>query len=175
MAEDNQAIEKRDEEVEDIEMLKRALIEETNKAERYFANWQRAQADLENYAKRAEREKSEIIELANRTVILNLLPILDDFDKAFVSVPAELNDWSWTEGIKFIYNKLKTILEAQGLAEIKARGEYFDPYFHEAVGQQNGKEGIVVEEIRKGYKFKDKLLRPSMVLVGKGEGNKTQE
>jgi molecular chaperone GrpE len=106
---------------------------------------------------------------------LDLLPILDDFERALASLPVELDKSSWTEGIKLIYNKLKTILETQGLAEIRAKGEYFDPYFHEAAGQVEGEEGIIIEEIRKGYKFKDKLLRPSMVMVGKGKENKTQE
>jgi molecular chaperone GrpE len=163
------------EQAEDIETLQQALAEEKEKAENYLASWQRSQADLENYIKRAEQEKSETIEFANTILILELLPILDDFERAFDSLPAELDEQNWTEGIKLIYNKLKTILEAQGLAEIKAKGEYFDPYFHEAAGQMEGEEGIIIEEIRKGYKFRGKLLRPSMVMVGAGMNNKTQE
>jgi molecular chaperone GrpE len=163
------------EQAEDIETLQQALAEEKEKAENYLASWQRSQADLENYIKRAEQEKSETIEFANTILILDLLPILDDFERAFDSLPAELDEQNWTEGIKLIYNKLKTILEAQGLAEIKAKGEYFDPYFHEAAGQMEGEEGIIIEEIRKGYKFRGKLLRPSMVMVGAGMKNKTQE
>jgi molecular chaperone GrpE len=163
------------EQAEDIETLQQALAEEKEKAENYLASWQRSQADLENYIKRAEQEKSETIEFANTILILELLPILDDFERAFDSLPAELDEQNWTEGIKLIYNKLKTILEAQGLAEIKAKGEYFDPYFHEAAGQMEGEEGIIIEEIRKGYKFRGKLLRPSMVMVGAGMKNKTQE
>lgn len=174
MAQENQ-VEKKEEQVEEVESLKRALAEEAKKAERYLANWQRAQADLENYAKRAEREKAEIVEFANRSLILNLLPILDDFDKAMDSLPAASSDRSWTEGIKIIYNKFKAVLEAQGVVEIKAKGEHFDPYFHEAVGQAKGKEGVVVEEVRKGYKFKEKVLRPSMVIVGSGETNPSEE
>mgnify|MGYP003681940996 CR=1 FL=1 len=175
MANNSEMTEAEIEQVEDIETLKQALIEEKNKVEKFFASWQRTQADLDNYVKRAEQEKSEIVEFASRTLILNLLPILDDFDRAFASLPAELDDSSWTEGIKLIYNKLTSILEAQGLAEIKAKGEYFDPYHHEAAGQLSGEEGIIIEEIRKGYKFKNKLLRPSMVMVGKGTENKTRE
>jgi molecular chaperone GrpE len=157
------------EQAEDREMLKQALTEEKDKAEKYLANWQRSQADLSNYMKRAEQEKAEIIEFANKTLILNLLPILDDFEKAFNSVPAKLTKSSWTEGMRLIYNKMKTTLEVQGLTEIKARGESFDPHLHEAAAQQEGEEDIVVEELRKGYRFKDKLLRPSVVVVGKEE------
>jgi molecular chaperone GrpE len=175
LAEDDEVVEAGIEQAEDIETLQQALAEEKEKAEKYLANWQRSQADLQNYLKRAEREQSETIEFANRILILDLLPILDDFEKAFASLPVELDEQSWTKGIKLIYNKLKTVLEAQGLAEIGAKGEYFDPYFHEAAGQLEGEEGIIIEEIRKGYKFKGKLLRPSMVMVGKGKKNKIQK
>ena len=175
MAEGDEAVEAGIEQSEDIEALQKALAEEKEKAEKYLANWQRSQADLENYIKRAEQEKSETVEFANRMLVLDLLPIVDDFERAFSSPPVELDGQNWTEGIKLIYNKVKAVLETQGLAEIKAKGECFDPYWHEAAGQLEGEEGIVVEEIRKGYKFKDKLLRPTMVMVGAGNQNKIQE
>jgi len=175
LAEGDEAVEAGIEQSEDIEALQKALAEEKEKAEKYLANWQRSQADLENYIKRAEQEKSETVEFANRMLVLDLLPIVDDFERAFSSPPVELDGQNWTEGIKLIYNKVKAVLETQGLAEIKAKGECFDPYWHEAAGQLEGEEGIVVEEIRKGYKFKDKLLRPTMVMVGAGNQNKIQE
>jgi molecular chaperone GrpE len=175
LAEDDGPVESEIEQPEDIETLQKALAEEKEKAEKYLANWQRSQADLENYIKRAEEEKAEIVECANRVLILDLLPILDDFERAFASLPAELHEQNWTEGIKLIYNKIKAVLETQGLAEIKAKGECFDPCWHEAAGQLEGEEGMVVEEIRKGYKFRDKLLRPAMVMVGAGNENKIQE
>jgi molecular chaperone GrpE len=175
LAEGDEVVEARIEEDKDIEALQQALADEQEKAEKYLANWQRSQADLQNYIKRVEQEKSETVEFANRMLILDLLPILDDFERAFASLPVELDEQNWTEGMKLIYNKVKAVLETQGLAEIKARGECFDPCLHEAAGQIEGEEGIVVEEIRKGYKFNDKLLRPSMVMVGKGNKNKIQE
>jgi len=175
LAEGDELVEAGIEQSEDIEALQKALAEQKEEAEKYLANWQRSQADLENYIKRAEREKSETVECANRMLILDLLPVLDDFERALASLPVELDEQNWTEGIKLIYNKVKSVLEKQGLAEIKAKGEYFDPYWHEAAGQLEGEEGIVVEEIRKGYKFRDKLLRPSMVMVGAGNKNKIQE
>ena len=175
MAEDGEVVDTGIEHVEDIETLRQALAEEKEKAERYLANWQRSQADLQNYAKRAEQEKAETVEFANRILILELLPILDDFERALASLPVEFDGQNWTEGIKLIYNKLKTVLETQGLAEIKAKGECFDPYCHEAAGQMEGEEGIIIEELQKGYKFRDKLLRPSMVMIGSGKKDKTQE
>jgi molecular chaperone GrpE len=167
--------EQSEDEEDDIEALQEALSEEKEKSERYLTSWQRCQADLENYIKRAEQAKSETVQFANSALLMELLPILDDFERALTSVPAELNERNWTEGMKLIYNKLRTALEVQGLAEIKAKGEPFDPYLHEAAGQTDGDEGIIVEEIRKGYKFRDKLLRPSMVMVGAGKMNNAEE
>ncbi len=175
MAEGDEVVETGPEQIEDIEALRQALAEEKERAERYLANWQRSQADLQNYSRRSEQERSETVEFANRMLILDLLPILDDFERALASLPAELDGQTWPEGVKLIYNKLKTVLEAQGLAEIKARGECFDPYFHEAAGQVDGTEGIVIDELRKGYQFKGKLLRPSMVMVGKAKANRNLE
>lgn len=175
MAEDDEILDAACEQSEDIETLQKALAEEQEKAEKYLANWQRSQADLENFVKRAEQEKSETLDCANRMLVLDLLPILDDFERAFASLPVELDEQNWTEGIKLIYNKVKALLGTQGLAEIKAKGECFDPYWHEAAGQLEGEEGMVVEEIRKGYKLRDKLLRPSMVMVGKGNSDEIQE
>ena len=170
MSEGDEVIEAGFEQVEDIETLQQALAEEKEKAEKYLANWQRSQADFVNYKQRIEQEKKEIIEFANSTLISNLLPIMDDLERAFASVPAALDESNWTEGIRLIYNKFKAILEAQGLTEIKARGEPFDPRLHEAVMQREGDDGMIVEEIQKGYKFKEKVVRPSLVIVGKGEG-----
>jgi molecular chaperone GrpE len=73
------------------------------------------------------------------------------------------------DGIKLIERKLQGILEAQGLSPIETVGEVFDPYLHEAVRQDDGKEGVIVEELHKGYKFNERVIRPSMVVVGKGE------
>jgi len=174
LAEGDEVIEEEIEQAEDIETLQQDLAEEKEKSERYLANWQRCQADFDNYKKRSEQEKREIIEFASRALISNLLPVMDDLERALALVPAGLDESSWTEGIRLIYNKLKTTLEAQGLAEIKARGEPFDPRLHEAVMQQEGEEGMVIEETQKGYKFKEKVIRPSLVIVGKGKGKEEQ-
>jgi molecular chaperone GrpE len=175
LAEGDEVLDAESEQSEDIEAVETALAEEKDKAEKYLANWQRSQADLENYIKRSEQEKAETVECANRMLVSDLLPILDDLERAFASLPVELYEQNWTEGIRLIYNKIKAVLETQGLAEIEAKGECFDPCWHEAAGQLEGEEGIVVEEIRKGYKFRDRLLRPAMVMVGAGNKNKIQE
>ena len=168
-SDDSQATEPELTEAEDIVALKQALAEAKAKAEDNLANWQRAQADFINYKRRAEQEKEEITKFANSILVLNLLPVLDDLGRAFASISPRLIKLSWVDGIRLIGRKLQTTLEAQGLSEIEALGEAFDPYLHEAVRQDKGKEGIVVEEVQKGYKFRDKVIRPSKVVVGNGE------
>ena len=84
-------------------------------------------------------------------------------------MPPKLDKLTWTDGIKLIERKLQTSLEGQGLTQIKALEEPFDPNLHEAVRQGKGKEGIVIEELQKGYTLHDRVIRPTMVVVGKNE------
>jgi molecular chaperone GrpE len=154
---------------EDIDALKQELDATKVKAEGYLANWQRAEADLINYKRRTDQEKEEIGKFANTGLMLNLLPVLDDLERAFSSIPDELTVLSWLDGIRLIEQKLRASLEAQGLSPIKALGEPFDPNFHEAVMQGKGEEGMVVEELQKGYKLRDRVIRPARVVVGNGE------
>jgi molecular chaperone GrpE len=162
-------------EIEDIEVLKQALVEEKKKAEANLAGWQRAQADFTNYKRRSEQEKEEIGKFANAILMLNLLPVLDDVERAFAAIPPHLAKASWVDGIRLIERKLWASLEAQGLSQIKALGEPFDPNFHEAVRQGKGKEGVVVEELERGYKLHDRVIRPSKVVVGNGEEEEKEE
>jgi len=156
-------------EIGNIETLKQALANEKEKAESNLAGWQRAQADFANYKRRTEQELQEIGKLANANLVLNLLPVLDDFERALNNAPENRADVTWVDGIKLINRKLQGALETMGLSQIKALGEPFDPNIHEAVMQAKGKEGIVIEELEKGYMFKDKIIRPTKVVVGSGE------
>ena len=156
-------------EVEDIAVLKQTLVEEKARAEANLAGWQRAQADFINYKRRTEQEKEEISRFAKATLILELLPVLDDLERAFAAIPPRLVQTSWADGVKLIWGKLRTTLETQGLSEIKAVGEPFDPHLHEAIRQDRGEEGVVVEEVQKGYEFNGRIIRPSKVVVGNGE------
>ena len=162
-------------EKENIKGLEQALAEEKEKAESYLANWQRAQADFINYKRRNEQEKEETSKFANSLLMLNLLPVLDDLERAIASVPPNLAKASWVDGVRLIERKLRASLEAQGLSPIKAVGEPFDPHLHEAIRQDKGKEGIVIEEVQKGYKLHDRVLRPSRVVVGEGEVKETEQ
>jgi len=160
---------------EDIGGLKQSLAEEKAKAEGYLSNWQRAQADFINYKPPSEQEKEEISQFANASLIFNHLPKLDDLERAFTSIPPHLARLTWADGIRLIERKLQASLEVQGLSPIKALGEPFDPKFHEAARHGKGKEGIVVEELQKGYKLHDRVIRPAMVEVGNGEEEEKKE
>ena len=154
------------EQPEEIESVKKALAEE--KSEKYLANWQRAQADFVNYKRRSEQERAEVVNYANSNLILNMLPVLDDLERALGSVPDELAESSWVDGIRHIYRKLQAVLEAQGISVIEAEGKDFDPNFHEAVMSVEGEDGKVIEETQKGYKLRNRVIRPTKVKVGKG-------
>ena len=156
-------------ESEDMESLRQALAEEQAKAEANLAGWQRAQADFTNFKRRSEHERGEFSRFINAGLLLELLPVLDDLERALEHVPAKLSSAAWVDGVKLIYRKLSAVLEAQGLTQIEALGKPFDPNLHEAVRQEKGREGIIIEEIRKGYQLHDKVVRPNMVVVGNGE------
>ncbi|HWR71156.1 MAG TPA: nucleotide exchange factor GrpE [Dehalococcoidia bacterium] len=138
-------------------------------AQRYLDNWRRAEADFENYKKRIELERAETARFASTTLVLNILPVLDDLDRAFKSIPEKLAHLTWADGIRLIHRKLQATLEAQGVTEIKALGETFDPSIHEAVGQTAGEEGKVIEEAQKGYRLHGRVIRPAFVIVGNGQ------
>jgi molecular chaperone GrpE len=154
---------------EDVASLQKELNEEKAKAERYLANWQRSQADYINFKKRSEQEKDEVKQFGNAMLIVGLLPVLDDLERALASVSAKMAGLTWVDGVRLIYHKFRTILEAQGLSEIKAMGQPFEPKLHEAVMRAPGEEGIVIEELQKGYKLRERVIRPSMVVVGQGK------
>ena len=159
----------------DLDSLKQALDAEKKKAEEYLVNWQRAVADFINLKRRKEQEREDLGKFANSVLILSLLPTLDDLERALNSLPRKPAKSSWIEGIRLIEQNLKTTLQSQGLTPIEALGKQFDPSFHEAVRQNKGKEGIVIEELQKGYLLNDKLLRPSVVVVGNGEEEEKED
>jgi molecular chaperone GrpE len=162
-------------EQEDVGKLRQTLAEEKAKAERYLANWQRAQADYINCKRQSEQEKDDIRKFANSAFVCSLLPILDDLERAFASLPPDSGSSGWLDGFKLIERKLRTMLETQGVCQIKAVGEAFDPHLHEAVRRGKGKEGIIIEEVQKGYKLNDRVIRPSGVVVGMGEEPESKE
>jgi molecular chaperone GrpE len=157
------------------EETQKELEEARAKAAGFLANWQRAEADFINYKKRAEQEKGDTAQRTLAVLVLELLPVLDDLERGFLSLPPELSGLTWIEGIQLIYRKLHAILERQGLTEIKTKGQRFEPSQHEAVRYADGEEGIVLAELQKGYRLSERVLRPALVVVGKGKGEGSDE
>jgi molecular chaperone GrpE len=143
------------------------LAEAEQKAADYLTSWQRAQADFINYKRRTEQERQDFIRSANAGLILGLLPVLDDLERALAALP-EAADRRWAEGVRLVERKFRVALEAQGVKPMLALGEPFDPIRHEAVRQDKGAEGVVIGVLEKGYLLSDRVLRPAKVVVGDG-------
>ncbi|RQD78682.1 MAG: nucleotide exchange factor GrpE [Candidatus Syntrophonatronum acetioxidans] len=149
------------------EKLSRELESLQKEKEELFAQLQRLQADFDNYRKRARVEREQVADNALAEFMKSLLPVLDNFERALDSAG---EDEGFASGVRMIFKQLKETLEKEGLEAVEAEGQFFDPYVHEAVVQVESsehEENIVVEELQKGYKFKGKLVRPSMVKVAK--------
>lgn len=145
-------------------------------AEKYQQNWTRAAADLQNYKKRAQQERDDARRFASASLIINLLPVLDDFERAFMSLDARLAGLTWFDGMRLIHRKLEMLLENAGVKPIQADGQKFDPNFHEAIQHIEGEEdGKVIAEVQRGYMLHDRVLRPAMVVVGSGKKDKDKK
>jgi len=155
--------------------LEQQLSRAREDAQKYLANWQRAEADFQNYKKRVDQERDENRRFASAALVMNTLPILDDLERALMSVDAHLAGLTWLDGVRLIYRKLQLILENAGVSAIEVEGQQFDPRYHEAVMHADGPEGKVLAEVQRGYKLHDRVLRPAMVVVGKGAGEKAEE
>jgi molecular chaperone GrpE len=145
------------------------------KAAKADENWEkyvRSIADLDNYKKRAIRERQDAVKYANESLIEKLLPVVDNFEAALTAANASQggNIDSLKMGVNMIHSQLKNFLSESGVEEIDAGGKPFDPNLHEAVSQEPSAEvpeGQVLRQMRKGYRFRDRLIRPAMVVVAK--------
>ena len=149
--------------------LEEQLARAREDAQKYLGNWQRAEADFQNYKRRVEQERDEVRRFGVASLIINILPIIDDFERAFGSLDARLAGLTWFEGIYHIYRKLLQALQNAGVSAIEVEGQQFDPRYHEAVMHADGPEGKVLAEVQRGYKLHDRVLRPAMVVVGSGQ------
>ncbi len=152
----------------DIDGLRAKLSEEREKAQTYIGNWQRAAADYQNFKRRVEQERTEVGRLANAAFVINLLPLVDDLERALGSVDAKLAGMTWIDGIWLIYRKFQQVLENAGVKEIAADGQQFDPKVHEAIQEAPGEDGKVLSVVQRGYMLGDRVIRPAMVIVGRG-------
>lgn len=140
-------------------------ISKTSQEEELNNRYLRLAADFQNYKKRAEKEKNDIYAYANEKLIVELLSVIDNFDRALA---VESTDQGMQEGMKMILKQFKGVLENSGLEEIPAEGENFDPNFHHAVlmeSVENYTSGQITQVLQKGYMLNKKVIRPSMVKV----------
>jgi molecular chaperone GrpE len=159
-------------EVSELDALRQELEKAQAQAAEYLDGWQRARAEFANYKKRNEQERQELFKLANTTLITRLLPIFDDFERAFQTLPSNLLSFTWIDGVVLIYRKLQAILEAEGLTLMETEGQSFDPLMHEAVTYEESaehQEGQIIGEVQRGYNLGERVLRPALVRVAKGK------
>ena len=145
------------------------LKEEKERAETNLASWQRSAADFQNFKRRVEQEREEMARLANASLIFNLLPLMDDLERALENVDPHVASLTWLDGIRLIQHKFEALLEAHGASGIATDGETFDPAVHEAVMFGEGEEGKIISVAQKGYMLGGRVLRPAIVVVGKSE------
>ncbi|MFA4818501.1 MAG: nucleotide exchange factor GrpE [Patescibacteria group bacterium] len=139
-------------------------------AAEYLAGWQRAKADYANLKREQEAKYLDLIKYANEELLKELLPLVDYFKHALKAVPETERGAAWVEGIRHIQSKLEQILAYYGVKEMEVIGEKFDPRLHEAVGEVQNSEysvGVIVEEVRTGFTYHDKVLQAARVKVAK--------
>ena len=158
------------------ETLSAETIEELkNRASKADENWERllrTTADFDNFKKRAAREKQDALRYATESLITKIIPVLDNFEMALAAAQNSSADGlkSLQDGVTMIQSQLRSALTDSGLEEVDATGKPFDPNIHEAVSQQESAdvpEGHVLQQLRKGYKIRERLLRPATVVVAK--------
>ncbi len=154
------------------------LAQARAQAEENLRGWQRTQADFVNYKRRMQQEREQLEQFAGAEVVRQILPVLDDFERAVANLPESGPEAAWSQGVVAIVRKLEETLTKQGLQPIAAVGKEFDPSEHEAVlnvpvpAEQDGK---VTAEVRRGYKLHDRVLRPAQVVVGKDAAAGSQD
>jgi molecular chaperone GrpE len=159
-----------DRDSEDLERLQEELEKANAQASEYLDGWQRAQAEFSNYKKRQEAERAQVMALANAALLRKLLPVVDDFERALETLPANLSQLTWCEGVLLIRHKLGSILESEGVKPIEADGQAFDPRYHEAVTYEEAPgyaEGQIIGEVQRGYVLGERVLRPALVRVAR--------
>jgi molecular chaperone GrpE len=152
-----------------IEGLQGELIKSNQQSEEYLAALQRERAEFMNFKRRTTEERDRDLGLANEDLIRKVLTLADDFDRAIEARPDGIAGDPWFEGIAAIDRKLRTLLESEGVTAIDSvPGQPFDPREHDAIVNVTGTdqpEGAIVEEVRRGYRLRDRVLRPALVAV----------
>jgi molecular chaperone GrpE len=152
-----------------IEELSSQLVAANTQSDEYLSALQRERAEFLNYKRRTAEERVRDLGLAGDDLIRKVLAVADDFDRAIDARPQELAENSWADGIAAIDRKLRALLESEGVTQIDAApGRRFDPREHDAIANVPGTgrpEGEIVDEVRRGYRLRDRILRPALVAV----------
>jgi molecular chaperone GrpE len=152
-----------------IEELSNQLVAANAQSDEYLSALQRERAEFLNFKRRTAEERERDLGLAGDDLIRKVLAVADDFDRAIDLRPAELAENAWAEGIAAIDRKLRGLLESEGVSQIDAApGRRFDPREHDAIANVPGTgrpEGEIVDEVRRGYRLRDRVLRPALVAV----------
>ena len=159
-----------DEKINELEILRQSFEGKKAEAENYFDQLLRLRADFDNYRKRVEKELREVSGYGKSDIIVKLLPVVDNFEKAIGTMEAVKENKPIIEGIRLIYRDLLDTMGKEGLKKIESSGKPFDPNLHHAImmkDTENGEEGMVIEEMQAGYTFEDRVIRPAMVVVTK--------
>ena len=152
-----------------IEELSNQLVTANQQSDDYLSALQRERAEFLNFKRRTAEERERDLGLAGDDLIRKVLAVADDFDRAIDARPEELAENAWAEGIAAIDRKLRALLESEGVSQIDAEpGRRFDPREHDAIANVPGTgrpEGEIVDEVRRGYRLRDRVLRPALVAV----------
>lgn len=152
----------------EVEKLRGALEEERRRADGYLVRLKYLQADFDNYRRRTEKEIKEMVKQGNERLIIKLLDVLDDLERATVAGREAKGKEALLKGVEMVLKGLKGIFEHEGVKRIDALGKPFNPNQHDAVDRVETEEfpdNTIIEELRKGYMLNDKVIRPSMVKV----------
>jgi molecular chaperone GrpE len=166
-----EAVEEDEETVDELVALRQELEKAKAQEAEYLDGWQRARAELSNARKRFQRDQEQAYGNAKADVLARLLPIIDDFERAFETLPDNLSSLTWTQGLLLIQHKFQVLLEQEGVVPIEAAEQEFDPFLHQAVTHEPSEEvpvGHVIGELQRGYRIGDRVLRPSVVRVSAG-------
>lgn len=164
--------------VDELAALRQELAEVQARQAEYLDGWQRARAELANARKRFQREQEQAYDNARAALLVRLLPILDDFQRAFGSLPEDLSGQAWIDGVRLIEQKFHQVLQQEGVTAMEAEGQQFDPFLHQAITHESSDTvpaGHIISVLQTGYYIGDQVLRPSMVRVSSGPEGQAED
>ena len=157
---------------QDMQELQRQLEGLRKEKDDFFAKLQRLAADYDNYQKRSAKQVTDNVAYEKDKIIKSLLPVLDNFDYILTNTSCGATDEALLKGVKIIYDQMLDVLKGHGIEQVKSAGEQFNPAHHEAIthrSENSKEEGLVLEELQKGYKLNGRLIRASRVVINKNK------